>query len=99
MGGERGEKKKRETEEKKQEEIEEIAREWAKREYFRQSMAGDMPYTEDEYVKSDWERAIFEGDLKYRMMRGQDTDERKELANFKDTQAKKKDMMLERAKT
>jgi len=96
--GERGEKKKRETEEKKQEEIEEIAREWAKREYFRQSMAGDMPYTEDEYVKSVWERAIFEGDLKYRMMRGQDTDERKELANFKDTQAKKKEMMLERAK-
>merc|ERR1712008_104444 len=96
--GERGEKKKRETVEKKQEEIEEIAREWAKREYFRQSMAGDMPYTEDEYVKSVWERAIFEGDLKYRMMRGQDTDERKELANFKDTQAKKKEMMLERAK-
>jgi len=95
---ERGEKQKRESEEKKQQEIEEIAREWAKREYFRQSMAGDMPYTEDEYVKSVWERAIFEGDLKYRMMRGQDTDERKELANFKDTQAKKKEMMLERAK-
>jgi len=95
---ERSEKAKRESEEKKQEEIEEIAREWAKREYFRQSMAGDMPYTEEEYVKSVWERAIFEGDLKYRMMRGQDTDERKELANFKDTQAKKKEMMLERAK-
>merc|ERR1712238_226948 len=37
---ERSEKAKRESEEKKQEEIEEIAREWAKREYFRQSMAG-----------------------------------------------------------
>jgi len=87
-----------ETEEKKTKEIEEIAKEWARREYFRQSMAGDMPYTEEEYTKSVWERAIFEGDLKYRMMRGQDTDERKELANFKDTQAKKKEMMLERAK-
>lgn len=86
-----------ETEEKKTKEIEEIAKEWARREYFRQSMAGDMPYTEEEYTKSVWERAIFEGDLKYRMMRGQDTDERKELQNFKEMQKKKEKMMLERA--
>lgn len=95
---ERKERTKREYEEKKQNEIEEIAREWAKREYFRKSMAGDMPYSEEEYIKSVWERALFEGDLKYRMLRGQDTDERKELAEFKKTQEKKKAMMLERAK-
>merc|ERR1719223_2178185 len=57
-----------------------------------------MPYSEEEYTKSVWERALFEGDLKYRMLRGQDTDERKELANFKKTQEKKKAAMLERAK-
>lgn len=95
---ERSEQALRESEEKKTKEIEEIATEWARREYFRQSMAGDMPYTEEEYTKSVWERAMFEGDLKYRMMRGQETDERKELRNFKEMQERKKDLMLERAK-
>lgn len=89
---------KAEYEEKKQNEIEEIAREWAKREYFRKATSGDMPYTEEEYIQSVWERALFEGDLKYRMMNGQETDERKELAEFKKKQEKKKAMMLERAK-
>merc|ERR1712045_956435 len=95
---ERKQKAKEEYEEKKRMEIEEIAREWAKREYFRKSMSGDMPYSEEEYVKSVWDRALFEGDLKYRMMNGQETDERKELADFKKKQEKKKAMMLERAK-
>jgi len=89
---------KAEYEEKKTQEIEDIAREWAKREYFRKSMSGDMPYSEEEYIKSVWERALFEGDLKYRMLRGMDTDERKELADFKKKQEKKKATMLERAK-
>jgi len=89
---------KAEYEEKKQKEIEEIAREWAKREYFRKATSGDMPYSEEEYIQSVWERALFEGDLKYRMMNGQETDERKELAEFKKKQEKKKAMMLERAK-
>jgi hypothetical protein len=89
---------KAEYEEKKQKEIEAIAREWAKREYFRKATAGDMPYSEEEYIQSVWERALFEGDLKYRMMNGQATDERKELAEFKKKQEKKKAMMLERAK-
>jgi len=89
---------KAEYEEKKTKEIEDIAREWAKREYFRKSMSGDMPYSEEEYIKSVWERALFEGDLKYRMLRGMDTDERKELADFKKKQEKKKATMLERAK-
>lgn len=94
----RKERIKKEYEEKKQKEIEDIAREWAKREYFRRSMAGDMPYSEEEYIKSVWERALFEGDLKYRMLRGQETDERKELADFKTKQEKKKEAMLKRAK-
>mmetsp|Transcript_28326 Transcript_28326/g.42358 ORF Transcript_28326/g.42358 Transcript_28326/m.42358 type:complete len:145 (-) Transcript_28326:214-648(-) len=84
--------------EKKKKEIDDIAREWAKREYFRKCMAGDMPYSEDEYIKSVWDRALFEGDLKYRMLHGQATDERRELAEFKKKQEKKKQVMLERAK-
>lgn len=94
----RKERTRAEYEEKKKNEIEDIAREWAKREYFRKSMSGDMPYSEEEYVKSVWERALFEGDLKYRMLHGQATDERKELAEFKKNQEKKKATMLERAK-
>lgn len=93
----RKERIKKEYEQKKQEEIENIAREWAKREFFRKATAGDMPYSEEEYIKSVWERAMFEGDLKYRMLHGQETDERKELAEFKKKQEKKKAMMLERA--
>jgi len=88
---------KEEYEIKKTKEIEDIAREWAKREYFRKATSGDMPYSEDEYIKSFWERALFEGDLKYRMLHGQETDERKELAEFKKKQEKKKVMALERA--
>lgn len=93
----RKERMKQEYEDKKQKEIEDIAREWAKREYFRKATSGDMPYSEEEYIKSVWERALFEGDLKYRMLHGQETDERKELAEFKMKQEKKKALMLERA--
>lgn len=93
----RKERIKEEYEKKKTDEIEAIAREWAKREYFRKATSGDMPYSEEEYIKSVWERAMFEGDLKYRMLHGQETDERKELAEFKVKQEKKKAMMLERA--
>lgn len=95
---ERKQRIKEDYEEAKTKEIEDIAREWAKREYFRKATSGDMPYSENEYIKSVWERALFEGDLKYRMLHGQETDERKELAEFKQKQGKKKAMMLERAK-
>mmetsp|Transcript_18152 Transcript_18152/g.26495 ORF Transcript_18152/g.26495 Transcript_18152/m.26495 type:complete len:476 (+) Transcript_18152:60-1487(+) len=94
----RKERVKKDYEEKKQTEIEDIAREWAKREYFRKATSGDMPYSEEEYIQSVWERALFEGDLKYRMLHGQETDERKELAEFKKKQEKKKATMLARAK-
>lgn len=92
------EKSEREFEERKQKEIEETARSWAKREYFRKSMGGNMGMTEEEYIESVWERAMFEGDLKYRMMHGGETDERKELAEFEAKQAKKKEAALRRAK-
>eukprot|EP00594_Rhizosolenia_setigera_P007625 CAMPEP_0178954186 /NCGR_PEP_ID=MMETSP0789-20121207/8847_1 /TAXON_ID=3005 /ORGANISM="Rhizosolenia setigera, Strain CCMP 1694" /LENGTH=486 /DNA_ID=CAMNT_0020635553 /DNA_START=82 /DNA_END=1542 /DNA_ORIENTATION=+ len=86
-----------EFEERKKNEIEENARAWAKREYFRKSMGGNMGMTEEEYIESVWERAMFEGDLKYRMMHGGETDERKELAEFLDKQDKKKEIALRKA--
>ena len=82
------------------EKIEEIAKEWAKREYFRQSMAGTVEegMTEEAFIDSVWERAMFEGGLKYRQMNGEATDTEVELADFKSQQELKKEAMLKRAK-
>ena len=84
----------------KTKEIEKIAREWAKREYFRQSMEGTVKndMTEEEFTESVWDRAMFEGDLKYRQINGEVTDAAAELADFKARQERKKEIMLKRAK-
>ena len=58
-----------------------------------------MGMTEEEYIESVWERAMFEGDLKYRMMHGGETDERTELAVFMEKQEKKKQAALRKAKS
>lgn len=80
--------------------IEEIAKEWAKREYFRQSMAGTVEndMTEEEFTESVWERAMLEGDMKYRIEKGEVVDEAAELADFKRQQERKQETMLKRAK-
>jgi hypothetical protein len=82
----------------RQQEVEEIAMQYAKREYFRQSMEGVIDMTEEDFIKSVWDRALFEGDLKYRQSRGEDMDAAAELANFKLQQERKQKTMLERAK-
>lgn len=81
-------------------EIEKIATEWAKREYFRQSMAGtvDEDMTEEAFIESVWDRAMHEGDVKYRQMKGEDLDEEAELLEFKLRQERKQQAMLKRAK-
>jgi len=91
-------KQQEEYEQRKKDEINEIARSWAKREYFRKSMSGNMGMTEEEYIESVWERAMFEGDLKYRMMHGGRTDERAELSEFLAKQELKKEAALKRAR-
>lgn len=81
-------------------EVEKIASEWAKREYFRQSMSGTVAedMTETAFVESVWDRALFEGDLKYRQMNGEITNAETELVDFKARQERKKQAMLKRAK-
>lgn len=81
-------------------EIEGVAKEWAKREYFRASMAGTVENntTEEEFIQSVWERAMFEGDLKFRISKGETVDESTELANFQSQQERKQQVMLQRAK-
>jgi len=81
-------------------EIEAIAKEWVKREYFRQSMAGTIEndMTEEQFRETVWERAMLEGDLKYRQKIGETVDEEAELADFKKRQERKQKEMLKRAK-
>jgi hypothetical protein len=81
-------------------EIEKIANEWAKREFFRQSMAGtvDEDMTEEAFIESVWDRALFEGDLKYRQLKGEVLDEEAELLDFKARQERKQQAMLKKAK-
>uniref|UniRef100_A0A6S8IJY1 Uncharacterized protein n=1 Tax=Amphora coffeiformis TaxID=265554 RepID=A0A6S8IJY1_9STRA len=81
-------------------EVEGVATEWAKREYFRQSMAGTIAEgtTEEEFIKQVWDRAMFEGDIKYRQAKGEVTDPDAELASFQARQERKKQTMLQRAK-
>ena len=82
-------------------EIEAIAEEWVKREYFRASMAGTLPtenMTQDEFKETVWDRAMLEGDLKYRQSLGEVVDEKAELADFKMLQERKQAAMLKKAK-
>ena len=81
-------------------EVEAIAKEWVKREYFRQSMAGTIPddMPEDEFSKTVWDRALLEGDIKYRVSKGEKVDEADELATFQARQERKQKAMLKRAK-
>lgn len=85
----------------KVEEIEKIAKEWAKREYFKQMMAGtvDAEMSEESFLESVWERAMFQGDVVYRQMKGQATDVDSELEDFKAKQERKKQAMLKKAKS
>ena len=83
----------------RQEEVEKIAREWAKREYFKASTSAEgTKLTEDEFMKDIWERALLEGDLKYRETHGEDNDPAGELEDFKRQQERKKEIMLKKAK-
>lgn len=81
-------------------EIEKIATEWAKREFFSQSMAGTVneEMDEEEFIESVWERAMFEGDLKFRQMNGEEPDVDAELLDFKTQQERKQQTMLKMAK-
>lgn len=82
------------------EKIKEIALEWTKREFYRQSLAGSLAegMTEEAFTESVWDRAMKEGELKYRQMNGEVVDTEAELADFKSKQERKKEAMLKQAK-
>ena len=79
--------------------LEEMAREWAKREFYKQSLKqGRMPISEEQYIDLVWDRAMFEADLKLRTMEGKSVNESEERKKFKEDQAKKKAAAFEKAK-
>jgi hypothetical protein len=63
-------------------------------------MAGTIEesMTEEAFSESVWDRAMFEGDLKYRQMTGENMDVDVEYQDFKGKQERKKLAMLKRAK-
>jgi hypothetical protein len=81
----------------RQQEIETIAKEYIKREYFRQSMDPNA-LSKEEFEKQNWDRAIFEADLKYRQSKGEVMDADSEWADFTKVQERKQAAMLKRAK-
>lgn len=80
--------------------VEVVAKEWVKREYFRQSMAGTVEndMTEEEFAKTVWDRAMLEGDMKYRQSIGEIVYEEAEILDFKKRQEIKQQTMLKKAK-
>lgn len=85
----------------REQEIEKIAKEWVKREYFKKMMEGTVgvDMSEKSFMESVWDRAMFEGDLVYRQMNGEATDADAELEDFKAKQERKKQAMLKKAKS
>merc|ERR1712127_975833 len=75
----------------KQRELNEMATQWAKREYLRKSIKRAVPVKEDAFIEIVWDRAIFEADLKYRTMQGEAVIESEERKKFREDQQKKKE--------
>merc|ERR1719223_117666 len=88
----------RESEERKAKEVEKHARDWAKREYMRRTIGGGMGMDEEEFAKRNWEKAMFEGDLMYRMLHGGSTDSRKERSEFEERMERKKQAAMRKAR-
>jgi len=75
----------------KQAELEEMATQWAKREYLRKSIKQPVPVNEDTFTEIIWDRAMFEANLKYRTMQGLAVNESEERKAFREDQKKKKE--------
>jgi len=92
------EKDERESEERREKEVKKHAEDWAKREYMRRTIGGGMGMNEEEFAKRNWEKAMFEGDLMYRMLHGGSTDSRNERTEFEERMEKKKQAAMRKAR-
>ena len=85
----------------KQQELLDIANDWTKREFYKQSMAGLVPMgtTELDFRKANWDKATGEAVKKYDQLRNVDSDDfDPELLDFETQQKLKERAMLKKAK-
>ena len=74
---------------KRKETLEEIAQEWAEREYFRKSLMSELVVPKDQFIEMIWERALFEGELELKQREGKEVNVAKERKAWKASQEKK----------
>lgn len=74
----------------RQEKLEEMAKEWAEREYFRKKLRSELLVNKDQFVELIWDRAIFESNLRLRTIEGFAVNESEERRQWKEAQKKKK---------
>jgi len=67
----------------------ELANEWAKREFFRKSVTGELVVNQKQFIEMIWERALFEADITMRLDQGEDVDEQVEREAWKEKQKEK----------
>jgi len=93
-------KSKRETE--RADAVRNYAAEWIRREYFRQTVGGQLEelggITELEFVEVVFDRAMLEGEIQYRIANGEKLDEDMEMPDFKAKQDRKQKVLLMKAK-
>lgn len=91
------EKEKLEVKDAVQLEKEEIAKEWVKRQYYKQTLAGTMNMTVEEFTESVWEQALVEGDVRYRKVNSGIPNEKPELMDFEEKHKRMMDTAYKRA--
>lgn len=62
------------SEERTKKILQEYAYKWAEREYYRKSIKRPIPGSKESFIKTVWDRAVFEAKLWYRMEQGEDLD-------------------------
>ncbi|KAL3782543.1 hypothetical protein HJC23_005217 [Cyclotella cryptica] len=74
----------------RQAKLDEMAKEWAEREYFRKKLRSELLVNKDQFVELIWDRAIFESNLRLRTIEGFAVNEGEERRKWKEAQKKKK---------
>lgn len=82
------EKRMKEAEELKSKKyLEPMAEEWAEKQWKRQQYLKNMRMRKEKFIPTIWDRAMLEASIQYRKDRGQEVDEDKERAEFKEKMA------------
>lgn len=81
-----------------QSQLEERAKKWAKKEYTKKSLTTHTFASEEDFIESVWDRAMFEVDLAYRMEIGKEVDVGAEREAFAEKKEKEKEESVKKLK-